>query len=238
MPVVSLFDRSGNMVRDWALDGHECYCFDIEQNEHTEQYNRGGSITYIKMDLSNDYELLYIICKLSPYILFGFPPCTDLAVSGAKHFARKFVDNVMYEDEAIALARTVELIGDCCACPWFAENPVSRLNTLWRSPDHIYNPNDFGGYLGVNDVHPNWPEYIPPRDAYIKKTCGWTGNGFIWPVEAPIPAMVSSVSEDIRGSLTFLKLGGSSDKTKTIRSETPRGFARACWWANRSAVKG
>ena len=31
-----------------------------------------------------------------------------------------------------------------------------------------------------------WPEYIAPMDAYTKKTCLWTGGGFVMPTKAAV----------------------------------------------------
>jgi hypothetical protein len=110
--------------------------------------------------------------------------------------------------------------------PFFIENPVSRLATLWRKPDHCFHPYEYGGYIcKSNAEHPTWPEYIAPRDAYPKKTCLWTGNGFTMPYRLPV--------EPEQGySKQHRKLGGKSMKTKNIRSATPRGFASAVYYAN------
>lgn len=66
---------------------------------------------------------------------------------------------------------------------------------------------------------------IAPRDAYPKKTCLWTGNGFNMPYWLPVP-----VEEGY--SRQHKKLGGKSMCTKNIRSATPRGFALAVFEAN------
>ncbi len=95
---------------------------------------------------------------------------------------------------------------------------------MWRKPNYKFNPFEFGGYLPVNDIHPQYPEYITPRDAYKKKTCLWTGGGFELPALKEIPPL------DMKGqggSNQHNKLGGKSLKTKNIRSATPRGFAQA-----------
>lgn len=63
------------------------------------------------------------------------------------------------------------------------------------------------------------------RDAYVKKTCLWVGNGFVM----PSAAVVTADSGDNPG---WAKLGGKSARTKTIRSLTPRGFAKAVYEAN------
>ena len=111
-------------------------------------------------------------------------------------------------------------------CPYFVENPVSVLSTKWRKSDYRFHPYEYGGYIPYGEAqHPLWPEYIAPQDAYPKKTCLWTGNGFVMPTKVPV--------EPKKGySKQHLKLGGKSARTKNIRSATPRGFARAVMEAN------
>lgn len=110
--------------------------------------------------------------------------------------------------------------------PWMLENPaVSFLNTMWRRPDHKFDPCDFGGYLPDGDVHPRFPGIYPGRDAYRKKTGLWVGGGFKMPVAMPVEAP--------KGFPGFLKAGGKSARTKEIRSITPRGLARGVYLFNR-----
>lgn len=74
--------------------------------------------------------------------------------------------------------------------------------------------------MPADDLHPVYPEYIKPRDAYPKKTCIWHGNNFIEPLKKPV--FVEPGYSD-----QHQKLGGKSLKTKNIRSATPRVFAKA-----------
>lgn len=218
--IVSMFDESGNMLRPWAEAGYQCWAFDIlNVNRKTEHFPGGGAIRFISADLF-DEEAIEFIVNLKPVLLFGFPPCTDLAVSGARHFDAKFEKNPQFQIEAVRLCRQVEVVGDRCGCPWMAENPVSVLSTMWRKPNFKFHPNEYGGYLEEDDVHPRWPEYITARDAYPKLTCIWSGNGFSQPLKKIIPKAPGY-------STQFHKLGGKSAKTKQIRSETPRGYAKA-----------
>ena len=67
---------------------------------------------------------------------------------------------------------------------------------------------------------------IAPFDAYTKKTCLWTGVGFVMPTKVAV--------EVGKGySAQYKKLGGKSQRTKDIRSATPRGFAIAIHDANK-----
>lgn len=228
--VVSLFDESGNMGRPWAERGAHVHCFDTQNANKGIEFVGDGLISYHNSDLSFDRAIENISNALNPDIIFGFPPCTDLAVSGAAHFTSKALKNPDFQKDAVALARRVELLGDLCQVPWFAENPVSVLASMWRKPDYRFQPYEYGGYLPEDDVHPRWPDYIAPRDKYRKKTCLWTGNGFIMPK----PKSVGDPGQD---SAQHSKLGGKSAKTKQIRSETPRGFAIAVMEANYEAAQ-
>lgn len=220
--IVSLFDESGNMGRPWAKNGWEVYCFDIlNKDKPTEHFDSGGFIQYNAGNLK-DTELHKQIIAMRPRMVFGFPPCTDLAVSGAAHFKKKSLANPKFQDEAVALCRVVETIGEACGCPWFVENPKSVLATKWRKPNKTFHPWEFGGYLPVGDIHPRWPEYIAPQDAYKKETYLWTSKGFSLPMKNPVPVAPGN-------STQYSALGGKSKKTKQIRSETPRGFAQAIY---------
>lgn len=223
--VVFLFDESGNAGQPWAKAGFHVFCFDLENDGKPDiVFPSGGRITFMAADL---YEKRWVafIQRLRPVFIGGFPPCTDLAVSGSRHFARKLLLNRNYRKEAMQLVMLVPAIANACRAPFFLENPVSVISSQWRKPDHIFHPWEYGGYLPKGDRHPRWPKYIAPRDAYPKKTCLWVGNGFVMPKRRPVP-IVEGYSDQ------YKKLGGKSWKTKQIRSETPRGFALAVFDAN------
>lgn len=226
--IISLFDYTGIMVKPWADAGYECWCFD---GQHPEGVTVEGNIRKVGMWFTPDHssEQLAEIVKLvgsGVKMVFGFPDCTHLAVSGAAHFKKKLAENPNIQKDAATLAKFVGKVGDHYKVPWFAENPVSILSTLWRKPNFIFNPYEFGGYLSPGEPHPDYPEYIPPQDAYTKKTCLWTGGGF----ELPTKKVINTEAvEGQGGSKAHNKLGGKSQKTKNIRSATPRGFALAVY---------
>lgn len=74
--VVSLFDHTGNMVKPWAVAGFLCYCVDLR---HPAGENRQGNIIQVG---ANVREWLPPYAKIR--VLFAFPPCTHVAVSGAR----------------------------------------------------------------------------------------------------------------------------------------------------------
>jgi hypothetical protein len=230
---IFLFDYTGIMAKPWADAGYLCYCFDgqhlegVTLSSHKNILNIGMWFSKnISGDfLQSDIDSILTVTGKDVSFVFGFPECTDLAVSGAAHFASKRDANPSFQEEAMMLFSLVESVGDQLGCAWGLENPVSVASTLWRKPDFNFHPYQYGGYLPEGDKHPTYPEYIKPRDAYPKKTCVWTGNGFIEPDRLEVGC-------DAGYSDQHKKLGGKSLKTKNIRSATPRGFAKAVFMAN------
>jgi site-specific DNA-cytosine methylase len=72
-------------------------------------------------------------------LIIAFPPCTHLAVSGAKHFAKKIADGRQQEGIDFFMRFTN------CKCPRVAiENPVGIMSSKYRKPDQIIQPYMFG----------------------------------------------------------------------------------------------
>lgn len=224
--VVCLFDMSGLAAYAWAKAGYAVHCYD-KLNKDTQQVVGGGIIFFHSWDALDDGALQNLISRHrgSCAFMMAFPPCTDLAVSGAAHFAKKRKADPAFQEKAMSLVFLARDLGEALGVPYFVENPISMVSTFWRKPDYIFDPWEFGGYLPENDVHPMFPEYIEPRDAYPKKTCYWVGGGFTLPKKKrvfPQPGY----------SKQHRKLGGKSMKTKIIRSLSPRGIARAIYLAH------
>ena len=234
--VISLYDYTGEALKPWAEAGYECYAYDIQHKhetievDNTEHFKSGGVIFYLHADLhefSTHSDLFFRFNGRNVVFGMAFPVCTDMAVSGAAHFAKKAEADPLFQQRAAQHATDCAGLFDDLGCPYFIENPVSVLSTLWRKPDHSFHPYEYGGYIPYGEEqHPKWPDYIAPRDAYSKKTCLWTGNGF------NMPTKVSVECDSFGSSTQHRKLGGKSMKTKNIRSATPRGFARAVVEAN------
>lgn len=197
--VVSLFDRSGIMVLPWAKAGYLCYCVDLE---HPAGEHREGNIVRVGADV-RDWLPPYADIK----ILFAFPPCTDVAVSGARWFKDKGLGSLI---DALQLFEAAVRLAEWTRAAYLIENPVSTISTYWRKPDYTFDPCDYGGYLE------------PPADAYTKKTCLWTGNGFVMPKTMRVTPFEGS---------RMHRLSPSKDRA-VLRSKTPRGFAQAVFEAN------
>lgn len=197
--VVSLFDLTGNMVRPWADAGYDCFCYDIQHK----RVHRNGRITFVPFDLM----------RAAPAVIgdevavFAFPPCTHLAVSGARWFKGKGLRALA---DSIHMFATAAEFCEATSAPYLIENPVSTISSYWRKPDHSFNPFEFTGF--------------ELNDNYTKKTCLWTGGGFIMPA----PRRAGGLGEpDNR-----IHAAPPSDDRADFRSATPMGFARAVFQAN------
>jgi hypothetical protein len=197
--VVSLFDYTCNMVQPWAEAGFLCYCVDIK---HPAGEHRDGNIVRVGADAR---EWLPPFAPIK--ILFAFPPCTHVAASGARWFKDKGLGGLI---ESLELFDTSVRLAEWTKAPYLIENPVSSVSTYWRKPDYTFDPCDYGGYL------------TPAGDLYTKKTCLWTGNGFVMPKRNRVRAILGS---------KMYKLPPSPSRS-ALRSETPCGFAKAVFDAN------
>jgi len=69
------------------------------------------------------------------------PSCTHLSVSGARHFTAKRLLGL----QQAAVSLVMRIVKESIHIPRFAlENPVSILSSLWRKPDQIIQPWQFG----------------------------------------------------------------------------------------------
>ena len=165
-------------------------------------------------------------------VVFGmaFPVCTDLSVAGAPHFAAKGAKDPGFQLKAVNHAKWCAYFFDELGVPYYIENPVSVLSPRWHKSNYRFHPSEYGGYIPLEQAeHPRWPQYIAPRDAYRKKTYLWTGGNVIMPEQRPVEP------EAYQGkgyNTACVKLGGKSQRTKDIRSATPRGFSIAVMQAN------
>lgn len=228
--VFSMFDGSGYAALPWAKAGYKVICFNAEEGDHgTYQDVRVShpNIEYVNAWIDSDFRhRAQMEFYGKPDFIMAFPPCTDLANSGSRHWKRKAELNPKFQTEAANTCRIAADIADHFGVPYMIENPVGKLSTLWRKPDHKFHPCDFGGYIHIKDeAHPAFPDIIPASDSYYKKTCLWTGNGFKMPEVLP-------VEPDSKDNPGWAKTGGKSARTKLIRSLTPRGLAIAVWLAN------
>ena len=237
MEVVSLYDFTGEALKPWAEAGYECYAYDIQ---HPVEGKVCDGIHFVRADLFDTKSVERIVHRHRGrvHLVSAFPVCTDLASSGACWWKGKRDKDPEFQERAARRAMQCEEMAEAMGCgAWYVENPVGALSRLWRKPDHIFDPCDYGRYLSETDEHPLYPQFIPPRDTYRKKTCIWHGPGFIVPPKRPVePTQVVCARKRTSGTCRYAPqaaaLGGRSQRTKNIRSATPRGWAWAVFEAN------
>lgn len=200
--VLSLFDHSGNMVRPWARAGYECICVDVQHDGTSEEPVGDGIIYFVEADIRE-----YLPPRTNFEMVFAFPPCTNLAVSGARWFEQKGIGGLA---SGLELVERAKRLCEWSGAPWMLENPVSTISSYWREPDHTFHPFEFDPYADDDE-------------AYRKKTCLWTGGGFEMPEPHP------DAPDD--GDDRIHKMAPSEDRGNQ-RSVTPLGFARAVFEAN------
>lgn len=162
--VLSLCDLTGNMVRPWAAAGYHCTIVDLQhQNGTTPAGGEWENIDRVGCDVKRFRPYLDRHCEFD--IVFAFPPCTDLAVSGSRWMKEKGLQGLI---EALKVVEACRRICERSRAPWMLENPVSTISSYWRKPDHTFHPYHYG-------------------DPYTKATCLWVGGGFrMPPIKNPV----------------------------------------------------
>jgi hypothetical protein len=131
MNVLVACEFSG-IVRDaFRAKGHNAISCDILPSERPEKpHHIGDVLEYIRiMQLGEPFFDLMI----------AHPPCTHLAVSGARWFKEKIADG--RQQQAIDFFMTLINAPILKIC---VENPVSIMSTYYRKPDQTIQPFQFG----------------------------------------------------------------------------------------------
>jgi hypothetical protein len=127
MKILIACEESQVVTKEFRALGHEAYSCDIlDCSGGKPEWHICGDV---KNELENDWDMV-----------LAFPPCTHLAVSGAAHFATKRADG--RQQEGIDFFNLFTKLNHI---PKVAiENPIGIMSKLWRKPDQIIQPYDFG----------------------------------------------------------------------------------------------
>jgi len=126
MKILLACEESQAVCKEFRKRGHEAYSCDI-------------------LPTSGDRPEWHLQEDVTPLLkqkwdmIIAFPPCTDLAVSGARHFERKIADG--------SQQRSIDFFmlfanADCEKI--VIENPIGIMSSVWRKPDQIIQPWQFG----------------------------------------------------------------------------------------------
>lgn len=138
---VLVFGEYSGRVRDaFKRNGHFAMSCDLLPSDVEGFHWMGGG-----------WELLDLPWDL----MIAHPPCTHLAVSGARHFAEKKASGV--QDEALDFVRRLM---DAPIPRIAIENPISIISSRIRKPDQIIQPWQFGH--GETKATCLWLKGLPP----------------------------------------------------------------------------
>lgn len=126
MKILIACEESQEVTKAFRKYGHEAYSCDLMPSSggHPE-WHLQQDITPL---LNQEWDMI-----------IAFPPCTHLAVSGARWFDAKRKDGRQQRaiDFFMLFAENI--------CPRIAiENPIGIMSTVWRKPDQIIQPWQFG----------------------------------------------------------------------------------------------
>jgi len=126
MKILIACEESQVVTKEFRRQGHEAYSCDIVESSggHPEWHLQQTVIPLLKENWD---------------MIIAFPPCTHLAVSGARWFPEKRKDGRQQQgiDFFMKFAN--------CDCARLAiENPIGIMSTAYRKPDQIIQPWQFG----------------------------------------------------------------------------------------------
>lgn len=125
MKVLVACEFSGIVREAFRELGHDAWSCDLLPTEIPSSYHIQGDLTAWVYALEN-WDLI-----------IAHPPCTHLAVSGA----RWFKDKRQEQEQAIAFFMWIANLRFSRIA---IENPVSIMSTVWHKPDQIIQPWQFG----------------------------------------------------------------------------------------------
>lgn len=138
MKVLIACEFSGTVRDAFIAKGHDAWSCDIMPTEKPGPHIEDDVLLHID---TGEWDMM-----------IAFPPCTHLAVSGAKHFEQKRKDGRQHDAILFFLMLADAPINKICI-----ENPIGIMSGIYKKPDQIIQPWQFG-------------------DTYQKTTCLWLKN--------------------------------------------------------------
>lgn len=190
MRVLIACESSGVVREAFRARGHDAWSCDLLPAEDESEYHiLDDVLNHLHGQDDDPWDLM-----------IAHPPCTHLAVSGA----RWFKDKQKEQEKALEF---VQMLLDAPIPKIALENPVSIISSRIRKPDQIVQPWMFG-------------------DPYTKTTCLWLKNLEPLVADKIVDKGKRHVTKSGKSLPEWYNLPPSADRWK-IRSQTFPGFARA-----------
>ena len=145
-------------------------------------------------------------------MMIAFPPCTHLAVSGARHFEQKRKDGRQQQGINFFMSMINAPIPKIAV-----ENPIGIMSSIYKKPSQIIQPWEYGHEAQKSTCL--WLKNLPllkPTNIVDK------GKFYITPSGKKMPAWMSDpIGQDGK------KIGYNTPEIKKIRNKTFQGIADA-----------
>lgn len=198
MRVLVACEESQRVCKEFRKRGHEAYSCDLlpAGGGHPEWHIQADVLEIVKMEWD---------------MVLAFPPCTHLAVSGARHFEEKKRNGKQQMGIGFFLSFTaLDHVPKVVI-----ENPIGIMSNLYRKPDQIIQPYWFG-------------------DPIRKSTCLWLkGVGQLEKTNVVEPEIINYKDTSYSGPAYYVKdeegkiLSWKDPRTAIARSKTYPGVAKA-----------
>lgn len=124
MKILIACEFSGTVRDAFAKLGHDVWSCDLEPSDTPGQHYQGDVMDII----ADGWDLM-----------IAHPPCTHLAVSGARHFEQKRKDGRQQQGIDFFMQMINASIDKIAV-----ENPISIMSSVYRKPDQIIQPWQYG----------------------------------------------------------------------------------------------
>lgn len=213
MNVLVACEESQEVCKAFRAKGHRAFSADLQDcsGGHPEWHIKGNVLPLLNGNCTFKTSDTHTHTQEGRWdLIIAHPPCTDLAVSGARYFAQKQKDG--RQQKSIVFFMQMAL----AYCPRIAvENPVCIMSSAWRKPDQIIQPWMFGEHAR-------------------KTTCLWLkGLPPLFPTEIVDEGEIVKGGFSVGASLNYAKdengkiLSWSDPRTAKARSKTFPGIAKA-----------
>lgn len=222
MDILIACEESQEVCRAFREKGHRAFSCDIQacSGEHPEWHIKGDVLPILNGNCSFVLQNGEEGRKEGRWdLIIAHPPCTDLAVSGAKHFEKKRADGRQKESleffckfltcdcEKVAIENPVGIISGDYVAKWFPD--IAKKYGLPLKPSEIIQPYEYGHRAR-------------------KTTCLWLkGLPALKPTNIVEPELVTYVCKNGK-KVSFSKdYGAGGGENGKRRSKTYKGIAEA-----------
>lgn len=213
MNVLVACEESQAVCKAFREKGHRAFSCDLQEcsGGHPEWHIQGDVLPLLNGNCTFTTADSHTHTQTGRWdLIIAHPPCTDLAVSGARWFPEKQKD---FRQQKACVFFMQMALAECDRMA--VENPIGIMSTCYRKPDQIIQPYQFGEHAR-------------------KATCLWLkGLPPLFPTEIVDPGEIAKGGFSVGASLNYAKdenekiISWNDPRTKKIRSKTFPGIAKA-----------